>query len=141
MPVPRARLRYLEEEDAWPELGTHKIAVLDLLVTNPQMGYRPTELMVETGVPKAELDTILEEFQADGYVETIGEYYLVNQDRLDEIHDILWTARQREATAPLRPPDGGSPTDTDSDPEGETPPEIDLSQPAPAPSDVFSSED
>jgi len=135
MPVPRARLRYLEERDAWSELGTHTIEVLTLLATNPHIGYRPTEIIAETGVPESELNTMLEKFRADSYVETIGDYYLVNRDCLDQIRDDLWTARQREAAAPVRRPDAAS---TNSDESEEDPGlDIDLSQPAPSPSDVF----
>jgi len=100
------------------------------------MGYRPTELTVEPGVSEAELDTILEEFYADGLVETIGDYYLVNQDRVDEIREVLLTSRQFAAIAPVRPT---SSTSADNKESGEDAgPDIDLSQPAPSPSDVFS---
>jgi len=136
MPLSRARLRYLDDEDAWSEVRTDKIDVLTLLVDNPHMGYRPTEITAETSVPEAELGTILGEFCADGFVETIGDYYLVNQDRVDEIRDILLTSRQFAAIAPIRSP-SAAPADCDESAK-DTGPEIDLSQPAPSSSDVFS---
>lgn len=94
MPETRAKLERLAENEATPAPGSHKAAVLSLLVSDPTRGYEPKEVAAETPVPRSSVYKVLQRLREDGLIEKLSGHYLVNADRVEEIEEMLLTTRQ-----------------------------------------------
>ncbi|GAA0715903.1 DNA-binding PadR family transcriptional regulator [Halorubrum trapanicum] len=94
MPEARDTLQTIERNDIPIKDGTHKADVLRLLAQNPNTGYEPKEIAAKTTVPSASVYKVLQRLRERELIEKIADNYLVNEERLSEINEMLIISTQ-----------------------------------------------
>lgn len=80
--------------------GTHKAAVLRVLVTEPETAFKPAELAERAEIPKDSAPTVCRRLETDGAVDSQnGHYYLPQDaDRADAVRRALGEHQAEMAT-------------------------------------------
>lgn len=69
--------------------GTNKDEALRFLAAHCDSAFRPQAVAAETDVPANSVGTVLQRLESDGLVTNIGEHYLLDQQRTDELTTVF----------------------------------------------------
>lgn len=94
MPETRDKLCSQAKLDVSIARGTHKEAVLALLAATPDTGYTPKEIAAQTPVPKDSVYPVVRRLHDDGLIEKLSDHYLVAQDYVEAVRDMVLTSQQ-----------------------------------------------
>ncbi|CCQ34080.1 MarR domain containing protein [Halorhabdus tiamatea SARL4B] len=66
-----------------PEADTNGRRILEFLASNPDLGFRPSELAEELDIPHGSVGTTLRRLEDRGFVRHKGEYWAINIEAYD----------------------------------------------------------
>jgi len=66
-----------------PDEDTNGRRILEFLASNPDLGFRPSELAEETGISRGSMGTTLRRLEQRGFVRHKGEYWAINREAYD----------------------------------------------------------
>lgn len=66
-----------------PDEDTNGRRILKLLATNPELGFRPSEIAEEIDIPRGSVGTTLRRLEQRGFVRHKGEYWAINAEAYD----------------------------------------------------------
>lgn len=124
----REALKHIEEHEISVQPDTHKAAVLALLARDPDTGYEPKEIAAKTPVPSNSVYPVLQRLLEDDLVVKLSDHYLVAEDRLEKIKDMVLTTRNSGVAADISDRNTAPETVDAPDPADIEGPSIDLSQ-------------
>lgn len=103
------------------EPGTTKSDIVAFLYRNPELGFRPSEIRDELGIPRGTATTTLNRLHEEGYVgKTPDSYYHALSDHegvrryvasLDQLHRMFG----HRSEASVQPPSDSRPSRSDSE--------------------------
>jgi predicted transcriptional regulator len=128
MPESREALRLIEDRDISVQSDTHKPAVLALLARYPDQGFEPKEIAVETSVPKQSVYPVLQRLLEENLIVKLSGHYLVAEDHIGKIKDIVLTTRSSNVVADISNRNTAPETVDSPDPANLNTPSMKMSQ-------------
>jgi predicted transcriptional regulator len=128
MPESRETLKSIEDQDISVQSDTHKTAVLALLARYPDQGFEPKEIAVETSVPKQSVYPVLQRLLEENLIVKLSGHYLVEEDRIGKIKDMVLTARGLNVAADISNRNTAPETVDAPDPDNLNTPSMNMSQ-------------
>lgn len=87
--IPIEELQRRERGEISITPGTNKDEALRFLAAHCDSAFRPQAVAAETDVPANSVGTVLQRLESDGLVTNIGEHYLLDQQRTDELTTVF----------------------------------------------------